>query len=388
MQVDVLIVGGGLAGLSLAQRLEQKGIDYLLLEARDRLGGRILTKSVGVNGNTGSFDLGPAWFWPGQPRIAALVRNFELEVFDQYSAGELTFEDEAGRVVRGQGFASMEGSLRLAGGMGALIERLRDCLPSDRIRLDRPVTRLSPEGREIVATAEAKDGAKETINASQVVLAIPPRVAADTIDFLPEMPSKALKAMRQVPTWMAGHAKIVAVYERPFWREAGLSGDAMSHRGPMVEIHDASPPSGGPYALFGFVGTPPGSRRDNADRLIDLARVQLGRLFGEQTARPSEIMLQDWAFEPATSTALDLTPLQFHPTYGTPRPLANIWEGRLILASTETAAQFGGYLEGALEASDNAFERIKTFLASLPNIAHSEALPLASTTEDTAHTAQ
>ncbi len=38
---------------------------------------------------------------------------------------------------------------------------------------------------------------------------------------------------------MAGHAKVVALYERPFWREQGLSGDAISHCGTLAEIHDA-----------------------------------------------------------------------------------------------------------------------------------------------------
>ncbi|MEM1154111.1 MAG: hypothetical protein AAGI44_08210 [Pseudomonadota bacterium] len=49
-----------------------------------------------------------------------------------------------------------------------------------------------------------------------------------------------------VPTWMAGQAKVVAVYESPFWRDSGFSGDAMSRKGPLIEIHDASPASGEP----------------------------------------------------------------------------------------------------------------------------------------------
>ena len=64
-----LIVGGGLSGLALADALEAQGKDYLLLEARARFGGRIETRHEGGAG----FDLGPAWFWDGQPRIAALI---------------------------------------------------------------------------------------------------------------------------------------------------------------------------------------------------------------------------------------------------------------------------------------------------------------------------
>lgn len=57
------------------------------------------------------------------------------------------------------------------------------------------------------------------------------------------------------PTWMAGHAKVVAIYERPFWRDSGLSGFVSSRVGPLQEIHDASPEAGS-GALFGFLGIP------------------------------------------------------------------------------------------------------------------------------------
>ena len=98
---DILIVGGGLAGLSLADALHRVGRDFVLLEARDRLGGRI--KAAQVDGR--AFDLGPAWFWDGQPRIAALIERFGLTQYDQFSRGDLVFEDERGQVQRGRGHA-------------------------------------------------------------------------------------------------------------------------------------------------------------------------------------------------------------------------------------------------------------------------------------------
>ncbi|MEM1035100.1 MAG: FAD-dependent oxidoreductase [Myxococcota bacterium] len=101
-----VIVGGGLSGLSLAERLEARGHDYRLLEARDRFGGRIMTEWRGG----AAFDMGPAWFWPGQPRIADLIARLRLEAFEEHATGELTFEDERGRVQHGRGLASMAGS--------------------------------------------------------------------------------------------------------------------------------------------------------------------------------------------------------------------------------------------------------------------------------------
>ena len=58
---EVAIVGGGLCGLALAHSLQARGADWRLFEARDRLGGRILSQP---DGRGGRIDLGPTWFWP------------------------------------------------------------------------------------------------------------------------------------------------------------------------------------------------------------------------------------------------------------------------------------------------------------------------------------
>ena len=189
------------------------------------------------------------------------------------------------------------------------------------------------------------------IRCQKVVRALPPRLAASTIDLAEVVPRAKLEMMAAIPTWMAGHAKVVVVYERPFWRERGLSGDAMSRRGPLMEIHDASPSEGGPYALFGFVGVSAQDRID--ERALRHACVQqLARLFGPQAGEPIDLILKDWAQDVLTAAPLDRKPLTHHPAYGLPKSLSSLCDGRLILGSTETASQFGGYLEGALEAAE------------------------------------
>ena len=122
---DVVIVGGGLCGLRLASLLQQAGREWQLLEARDRIGGRVLSpKEAGT-----AIDLGPAWFWPGQPRMAALAQDLGLQVFEQYATGMSRFEDAQGRIAQQSGFASMEGALRIASGMGAITDALTASLP-------------------------------------------------------------------------------------------------------------------------------------------------------------------------------------------------------------------------------------------------------------------
>lgn len=340
--MTTLIVGGGLSGLALAESLEAQGHDYLVVEARARFGGRIKT----FHHDGGYFDLGPAWFWPGQPRIAGLIARLGLEKFDQFANGALMYEDQQGQVQRGHGFSSMEGSWRLKGGLDALINNLADRLPSHRKRLNARVTHIERlEGARSVTL-----GNGEKINAEHIVLALPPRVAAQ-IDFSPALPPVTIQAMQNIATWMAGQAKAVAIYDTPFWRNDGLSGDAMSRKGPMVEIHDASPDDGGPYGLFGFIGAPPQARADEDMLRVHLC-TQLARLFGPQAAVPTELIVKDWAFDPYTSTEADKAPLYAHPTYGLPPAMTNLWRNKLHFAGTEVAPTFGGYIEGALEATE------------------------------------
>ena len=347
--MTVLIIGGGLSGLALAEALERQGKDYLLLEARARFGGRIKTEHSG----TGYFDMGPAWFWPGQTRMAALIDRLNLEKFDQFSKGDLAYEDEQGHVQRGRGISSMEGSWRLKGGIGAMTQALADRLPDQRKRLNARVTHLTRSDAGVTTTLSTGC----TVNARRTVLSMPPRIAAN-VTFDPPLPNAALTSLQNVATWMAGQAKAIALYDTPFWREDGLSGDAQSRRGPMVEIHDASPAQGGPYALFGFIGVPP-QHRTNSDTLHGHLTEQLVRLFGPQAASPRQLYIKDWAFDPNTATDADHAPLYAHPHYGLPPSLACLWDNDLFLSGTEVAPEFGGFLEGALEAAENTLKSLE-----------------------------
>jgi len=337
MDTDVVIVGGGLSGLALADELHRKGVDFQLLEARDRFGGRIHAAHVdGV-----AFDLGPAWFWQGQPRMDAATKRFGLSVFEQYSAGDIVAEDHNGNVQRGAGFASMAGSLRIAGGMVALVDAFATAVPADRLHLGQAATEIYQANTGVIVRTD-----RLSISANKIILALPPRVA-QTITFDPALPAYQSDAMGKVATWMAGHAKYVAIYDKAHWRDVGLSGDAQSRRGPMVEFHDASPQSGGPCAVFGFVGFDANTRAAHRDEMTQMATDQLERLFG---VKPRQLILQDWAQDPLTATPADHIS-GAHPAYGRPPALTKIWDGRIILGSSEMGQSFGGYLEGALEAA-------------------------------------
>ena len=358
MQTDVLVIGAGLAGLGLARILEERGVEFLIAEARDRIGGRILSQTGAESGGLDtSYDLGPAWFWTGQPRLASLASEFGLDVFEQYATGRLTFQDTAGSIRQDLEMAPMAGSLRIAGGMARFAEGLLRRLPKDRLLIGHRLTKLSRRGSHVHAALH-NHAVEVDVTAQKVVLAVPPRVAENSIQFEPELPTDARMALRTIPTWMAGHAKVVAIYDRPFWRDFGLSGDAISHRGPLTEIHDASPHDASKGALFGFVDASAAVRRRSGSDLQAAALAQLSTLFGPAAGNPIEVLFHDWADEYFTATDKDDISPNGHPAYGTPLALERLWDGSLILSSSEMAATFGGFLEGALEVAENTARRL------------------------------
>ena len=357
MQTEVFIAGAGIAGLSLAASLHERGVDYCLAEARDRNGGRILSVASAAAGNTlGPTDLGPSWIWPGQAHIAALLNDLGIGVFEQYSDGLLVYEDELGQVRRDLDYSSMAGSLRIDGGLARVTDGLAAMLPDETILLAHRVCAIREE-RDGYRVELEHPGGTRAVSARKVVLAIPPRLIANLIEFEPALPDSILQEMNAIPTWMAGHAKLVAFYETPFWREQGLSGDGISRRGPLMEIHDACAAGPGHGALFGFVGLAAGSALREPARLTGDAVRQLEKLYGPAAGRPLDVVYQDWAQEKFTATGADQVIAQ-HPPYGLPPGMASLAPKGLLFASTEMAPQFGGFIEGALEAAQGVLARL------------------------------
>lgn len=353
MNSPVLIVGGGLAGLTAARHLDHAGIGFQLLEARERLGGRILSTDATGQVSADGFDLGPSWFWPGmQSAMSYVVDELALPCFPQHSEGDRVFQRMPGQPPqRFPGMRQEPESMRLAGGIGSLVAAIAAGLPAGNIRLGARVTRITLDEPEIMVDFIDAEGAHQSVAATYVIFALPPRLLEATVAFSPALDAATAGNWRDTPTWMAPHAKFFALYDRPFWREAGLSGTAQSMVGPLVEIHDATTASG-EAALFGFVGVPAGQRAKlGRDAIVQASLRQLADLFGPEASRPRATLFKDWAADPLTATDDDRQ-AGGHPISGGLAPVPAEWRGRMWLAGSEAGRRDAGYLAGAIEAAE------------------------------------
>jgi monoamine oxidase len=351
----VTIIGGGLAGLYAARLLQSEGVAFSILEARDRLGGRILSADAAGRISADGFDLGPSWFWPElHPAMAAVVAELGLEAFPQHDEGDVLVERlPNGPPQRYRGFRQEPRSMRLAGGTGALVQALATGLPEGCIRLGARVTRIALEEGRAALTIRRPDGSEDALVADQVIAALPPRLIEATITLAPVIEPATRRRWRDTATWMAPHAKFFALYDRPFWRGVGLSGMAQSMVGPLTEIHDATTASGA-AALFGFLGVGADQRVAAGPAVLAQACLnQLARLFGAEATRPGATLLMDWAGEALTATVDDRRggahPLPQHGPWVT-----GPWQECLSLAGSETSATAPGYLAGAMDAAQRA----------------------------------
>lgn len=349
--LDTVIVGGGLCGLALASDLERQGRPYLLFEARSRLGGRILSATSDTSGM--ALDLGPTWFWPDiHPRVSHLVADLGLTAFPQHDQGEVLSLREAEGKLESLGTASVHnGAMRVKGGMAALVEGLAERIPDGRLRLDWTLLAVEDRGDHVALHFRSGDEAS-VIEARRAVLAIPPRVLEEQVRLEPAPGDELCRGMRETPTWMAGEAKALAAFARPFWREAGLSGNGFARHEQAVlgEIFDACDAGGEKAALGGFVALTPEQRGAFRLGMPMLIRSQLVQFFGSE-AELCELHYQDWASEPYTCSRLDREAPDEHPEYDNPALRRAYWNGKLLFGASETARYGGGYLEGALDAA-------------------------------------
>jgi monoamine oxidase len=456
LEADVAIVGAGLAGLVAARRLVAAGAQPLLLEARDRVGGRLLNHEIG-DGKI--VEVGGQWIGPTQDRIATLAAELGVGTFPTYDEGRHVvemggrrttfagaFTDAGLRLVRdlskaisplaladfeqararldrmakqvpleapweaakarlwdgqtfatwirrntrtaaarnlfelateavwaaepadvsllhilfytrsGSGFNSLVGTGggaqqdRFEGGSQRLALLMAEELGAERVRLGSPVRRLEHGSEGVVVHADGGAG-QVTVRARRAIVAVPPTIAG-RIAYDPPLPALRDQLTQRMP--QGSVIKTMAIYEDPFWRREGLSGQGTSDVGPARVTFDNSPPDGSPGVLLGFLEgrfarhwatRPAGERRE-------AILAGHARLFGRRAARPTGFVERVWADEEWTRGCYGcLMTTGGWTGYG--RALRDP-VGRLHWAGAETATVWSGYMDGAVSSGERA----------------------------------
>ncbi len=439
-QADVLIVGGGLSGLETAWQLKQNGISALVLEARDRVGGRTWSKVVGK----GALDLGGQWIGPNQRRLNALAARLGVETYPTYHDGRkvlhmgdkistytgsipslswlalirlhlaLRSVDKATADIpleRPWDFANAKaldtltvdtfakdlwpGSVRrtfdiavrtvfgaepselsllhflfylnAGGGLMSLVEvsggaqerrfvggaqqlaiRLAESL-GDAVITGAPTRRIDQREDGVTVTTDAG-----VYTGKYAVVAVPPTLAGG-IQYHPRLPQRREQLTQRMP--MGHTTKVHLLYERPFWREAGFSGEAVCDGEPVTFTIDNTNEED-QATLVAFLVGEPGRRwgaRPEAERHAAILD-QVAKYFGDAIRSPQHIVEQDWSTERWTGGC---------PTGSMPPGVMSLFGdtlrapcGRIYWAGTETATEGNGYMEGALQAAERVTKEV------------------------------
>lgn len=216
--------------------------------------------------------------------------------------------------------------------------------------LNSPVRRITQSANGVVVESD-----RQTVNARRVIVAVPPALAS-RIDYAP-----ALSAARDQLTQrfaMGWLIKCEAVYDRPFWRDAGLNGSTVSDTGPAKLTYDVSPPDGSPGVMLGFVGGDE-ARKWAARPATELRAAVIENFvtyFGAEARNVRDFFIQDWGAESWTRGG----PIGFTgpgTLYGYGPALATP-AGRIHWAGTETATYWHGFMDGAVRAGERAAHEV------------------------------
>jgi monoamine oxidase len=451
--VDVVVVGAGFAGLTAARRLVRAGLSVAVVEARNRVGGRVLNHEVApgreserggtfagptqnyilalaqelgvgtfptfaegdnvyfADGSRSTYsDTGPTGTAPPDPLVlpdlATVVTRLDemsTEVpvdapWEAASAGEwdrqtleawirenstserfrrlvpvatrpifgaeprelsLLFTlfyiaasgDERNPGTFERNFNTRDGAqmFRFEGGSQILCTKLARRLRG-RVVLRSPVSRIV-QGR----TGVRVESKRLVVRASRAIVAIPPTLAG-RIDYHPHLGESREQLTQRVPQGTL--LKVTAVYDRPFWRDQGLNGTAVSLNGPVNATFDDSPPQGSPGVLFGFVGGDEARAhlaRSRADRRAAVL-ANFVDFFGAEAGRPRDYFETDWPnakwsrggpvgiYGPGTL-------LQYGHAIREPAGFVH-WAG------TETSSYWNGYMDGAVRSGERAASEV------------------------------
>jgi monoamine oxidase len=234
---------------------------------------------------------------------------------------------------------------RIVGGSQIIATRMARDL-GRRVHLRRPVRRIVQDRTGATVYADGM-----SFRGKRVVVALAPTLAG-RIDFEPQLPDLRDQLHQRVP--MGALLKCEVVYDRPFWRDAGMSGFVISDTGPANLVFDNTPPEGSPGIIFAFLGGDTAREwmgRSEAARKTAVLR-NFADYFGPRALSPTDFFEGLWTRERWTrGCPVGILEPGSLVGYGSAlRPPT----GRVHWAGTETSTYWNGYMDGAVRSGERA----------------------------------
>lgn len=338
----VIIIGAGLSGLMLAYLLKQKGIPSLVIEASDRIGGRINT----IKGTSGvTMEMGATWFSKQHPTLLSLLDKLEIPYFKQHTKGISLFETMS--FVPPQKFEipeTEELSYRIQGGTQTLINKLVAEIGIENIATNTKVIAI----KDIDVQFQVTDLNGHQLLAGKVVSTIPPHLLSKTITFEPNLPEEIVELAKKTHTWMGESIKFAVEYASPFWREKNFSGTLFSHASIVQEMYDHTTFDNTGFALKGFLngGSHSLTQAERQGKVI----TQLTSLFGKDAENYVAYHEKVWREEELTFLPYDEL-VMAHQNNGHALYKKPLYNNKFYFSGAETASINPGYMDGAIVAA-------------------------------------
>ena len=342
----IIIVGAGLSGLLISYHLKKAGIPFKILEARNRIGGRINTV---YQTNKAPVEMGATWFTKQHKHLISLLEDLEIESFEQTIGSSVFYQASSTSPTQIVQIPPQEPSYRISGGSSSLINTLRSKLDEKEVILNQAVSliKFNSDSVQVYSNQEYTGIA--------VILAIPPKLWVNKIRFEPQLPNELGNIALHTQTWMEDSIKVALTYKQAFWGDGKLPGTLFSTSGPITEFYDHSNHENSEYALCGFIHSSLKklSYEDRMDRVITQAK----SIFGEKATEFISYEECVWSNEEYTFHYSDnfLSP---HQNNGNSIFNNSLFDGRLLISSTESASVFPGYMEGAVYSAKIISEKL------------------------------
>lgn len=441
---QVIIIGAGFSGIAAAKKLHEAGIPFLVLEARERLGGRVYTKQIKEDLY---LDFGGQWIGPSQDRMYALCEELGIHYYDTYDQGynvldinqqikkfkglipkmdflslinldyvlkklerlaksiplenpwlhpkalefdsislgafiishcktssckkvltlalETVFAAELNEVAllhalfyfkSGRDLNTLinikNGAQlhRIEGGMQCIVDAMAKPF-IDKIIFNKPVEKIFTEGGK-----KKISGVDFSFTAEKIIMAIPPTLAGK-INFYPMLSSAKKQLIDRIAMGQVG--KCFMVYEKPFWRTSGFSGQAFAdNNSPFQSMFDASPKDSkyGIILAFTIANRAKAYFENTKEKRKESMLRKLVAYFGKEAETPmfyEDFNMTDEAWSRGCYAGLYPTGAWtgFQDAYAKT-------ENDIYWAGTEASKVWYGYIEGAVRAGEKAAEKI------------------------------